>query len=71
MNEVIEEAGKSDIAKKAGQFTEDIGKTAHTISEKAQELGKTSAFQSISEATKAVQNEMDTQSMQGKSMLFL
>ncbi|GJQ65396.1 hypothetical protein Trydic_g7506 [Trypoxylus dichotomus] len=33
MHEVIEEAGKSDIAKKAGQFTEDIGKTAHKATE--------------------------------------
>lgn len=65
MSEVIEEAGKSDIAKKAGQISEDIGKTAHTISEKAQELGKTSAFQSISEATEAVRKEIDTQSIQG------
>ncbi|KAI4463123.1 mitochondrial import inner membrane translocase subunit tim44 [Holotrichia oblita] len=66
MSEVIEEAGKSDIAKKAGQISEDIGKTAHTISEKAQELGKTSAFQSISEATEAVRKEIDTQSIQGR-----
>lgn len=64
---MIEEAGKSDIAKKAGKLTEDLGKNVtSSISEKAQELGRTAAFQSISQATKAVQKEIDTTSMHGK-----
>lgn len=37
-----------------------------SISEKAQEIGKTGAFQTISQATAAVQKEIDTQSIQGK-----
>lgn len=63
---VMDEAGKSDLAKKAGKFTEEIGKTTHTISEKAQEIGKTTAFQSISEAAKVVKKEIETSSIQGK-----
>jgi import inner membrane translocase subunit TIM44 len=62
---VIDEAGKTEIVKKAGKISEEIGKTTHTISEKAQEISKTGAFQSISEATRAVKQEIDTTSMQG------
>lgn len=62
----IEDVAKTDIAKKAGKLTEDLGKTVtHNITEKAQEIGKSSAFQSISMATQAVKKEIDTQSMQG------
>ncbi|KAH0810679.1 hypothetical protein GEV33_012112 [Tenebrio molitor] len=63
---VIDEAGKTEIVKKAGKISEEIGKTTHTISEKAQEISKTGAFQSISEATRAVKQEIDTTSMQGR-----
>ncbi|KAB0799498.1 hypothetical protein PPYR_07378 [Photinus pyralis] len=67
VQDVIEEAGKSDLAKKAGKFTEDLSKNVtSSISEKAQEIGKTAAFQSISQATKAVQKEIDTTSMYGR-----
>lgn len=70
VQEVIEEAGKTDIAKKAGKLTEEIGKTTHTITEKAQEIQKTGAFQTISQATQAVKKEIDTQSMQGLVLFF-
>ncbi|CAG9856084.1 unnamed protein product [Phyllotreta striolata] len=63
---VIDEASKSDLAKKAGKFTEEVGKTTHKISETAQEISKTGAFQSISEATKAVKQEIDNTSMEGR-----
>ncbi|XP_065159525.1 mitochondrial import inner membrane translocase subunit TIM44 isoform X2 [Atheta coriaria] len=64
---VIEEAGKADVVKKASKITEDISKTvSHNIQEKAQVIGKTTAFQTISEAGKAVQKEIDTDSMQGR-----
>lgn len=67
VQDVLEEAGKSDLAKKAGKFTEDLSKNvSSTISERAQEIGKTAAFQSISQATKAVQKEIDTTSMHGR-----
>lgn len=67
----MQEASNSDIAKKASQITEDLSKTvSHNITEKAQEIGKTGAFQSISQATKAVQQEIDNQTMQGKFRPF-
>lgn len=71
VQDVIEEAGKSDIAKKAGRLTEDLSKNvSSSISEKAHELGKTAAFQSISQATKAVKKEIDTTSMHGNCPKF-
>ncbi|XP_072383131.1 mitochondrial import inner membrane translocase subunit TIM44 [Diabrotica undecimpunctata] len=63
---VIDEASKSDLAKKAGKFTEEVGKTTHKISETAQEISKTGAFQSISQATKAVKQEIDNTSIEGR-----
>ncbi|KAL1509349.1 hypothetical protein ABEB36_004103 [Hypothenemus hampei] len=66
VQEVIDEAGKTELAKKAGKLTEEISKTTHTIGEKAQEIGKTSAFQSITKATEAVKKEIDTTSIQGR-----
>ncbi|CAH1159741.1 unnamed protein product [Phaedon cochleariae] len=63
---VIDDASKSDIARKAGKFTEEVGKQTHRISEKAQEISKTGAFQSISHATKVVKQEIDNTSMEGK-----
>lgn len=69
---VLEEAGKSDIARKAGRISEEFGKTTHSISEKAQEIGKTGAFQTISQATQAVKKEIDSQSIQGnKEVIFV
>lgn len=63
---VIDEASKSDLAKKAGKFTEEVGKTTHKLSETAQEISKTGAFQSISQATRAVKQEMDNTSIEGR-----
>lgn len=62
---VLDEASKSEIAKKAGKLSEEVGKTTQRITEKAQEISKTGAFQSLSEATKAVKKEIDTTSMEG------
>ncbi|XP_077290992.1 mitochondrial import inner membrane translocase subunit TIM44 isoform X2 [Arctopsyche grandis] len=67
VQEAIEEAGKSDIAKKAG---EGIGKSAKgvtdTISETGQKLGRTEAFRTISQATAAVKSEINTQGIEGR-----
>ncbi|CAH0560182.1 unnamed protein product [Brassicogethes aeneus] len=63
---VVDEVGKSDIAKKAGKISEGIGKTTTSFTEKAQEIGKTSAFQSISQTAEAVKKEIDTTSMEGR-----
>lgn len=53
MDKVLDEAGKTDIAKKASKFTEDISRSAQnvseTIAEKGHQLGQTNAFQKITE----------------------
>ncbi|XP_070508317.1 mitochondrial import inner membrane translocase subunit TIM44 [Chironomus tepperi] len=70
LGSVIDEVGKTDIAKKASKITEDISKTAKetasTISEKTAELGKTQAFQSISQATAAVREEIGSQGIHAR-----
>ncbi|KOX72479.1 Mitochondrial import inner membrane translocase subunit TIM44, partial [Melipona quadrifasciata] len=70
VQEVLEEAGKTELGKKAGQLGEEITKSAkgaaETISEKSQALGKTSAFQTISQTAEAVREELDHQGMHGK-----
>ncbi|XP_031849247.1 mitochondrial import inner membrane translocase subunit TIM44 isoform X2 [Nomia melanderi] len=57
--EVIEEASKSELGKKAKG-------AAETITEKGQALGKTSAFQTISQTAEAVREELDHQGMHGR-----
>ncbi|XP_050666945.1 mitochondrial import inner membrane translocase subunit TIM44 [Leptidea sinapis] len=67
---VLEEAGKTEIAKKAGKLTEDISKTAkdaaETIADRSQKLGQTSAFRTISQATAVVKNEMSPRGLEGR-----
>ncbi|XP_022207675.2 mitochondrial import inner membrane translocase subunit TIM44 [Nilaparvata lugens] len=67
---VIEEAGKTEIAKKAGQLKEGLGKTARdaadTISERGQQIGKTGAFQTISQTAAAVKEEIDYNSLKAR-----
>lgn len=61
--ETIGEVGKTEFAKKAGQITEDIGKSAkeaaEKISEQGQTLGKSGAFKTVSEAAQVVKEELD------------
>ncbi|XP_014253970.1 mitochondrial import inner membrane translocase subunit TIM44 [Cimex lectularius] len=68
VSDVLEEAGKSEIAKKAGQIGAEIGKTARgaaeSLSERGQQIGKTGAFQKISETAAAVKKELDQGGMQ-------
>ena len=70
VQEVLEEASKTELGKRAGQLGEEITKSAkgaaETISEKSQALGKTSAFQTISQTAEAVREELDHQGMHGK-----
>ncbi|XP_067011956.1 mitochondrial import inner membrane translocase subunit TIM44 isoform X2 [Anabrus simplex] len=70
VQEALEEASKSDIAKKAGQITEEIGKSARgaaeTISEKGQKLGKSGTFQTLSKTAEAVKKELDTSGMEAR-----
>ncbi|XP_017879924.1 mitochondrial import inner membrane translocase subunit TIM44 isoform X2 [Ceratina calcarata] len=70
VQEVLEEASKTELGKKAGQLGEGITKSAkeaaETITEKSQALGKTSAFQTISQTAEVVREELDHQGMRGK-----
>lgn len=68
--DVMEEVGKTDIAKKASKIGEDLSKSARgvtdSISEKTAEFGKTQAFQSISQATAVVREEIDSQGINSR-----
>lgn len=70
VSEALDEASKTDIAKKAGKIGEELGKTARgmgeTIAETGQKLGETGAFKGISEATKAVKQEIDSQGISAR-----
>ncbi|CAH1388511.1 unnamed protein product [Nezara viridula] len=63
VSDVLEEAAKSEIGKKAGQLGAEIGKTARgaaeTLSETGQQIGKSGAFQTISQTAAAVKQELD------------
>lgn len=68
VSDVLDEAAKTDLAKKAGQFGEDLSRSAKgvtdTISEKGKQLGQTGTFQSISQASEMVRKEMNTQGIE-------
>ncbi|KAI8117554.1 Mitochondrial import inner membrane translocase subunit TIM44, partial [Lucilia cuprina] len=70
VSDVLEEAGKTEIAQKASKITEEISKQAKTakesISEKGEKIGQTSAFQAISDTTKMIKQEMDAQSINSR-----
>lgn len=70
MQDVIEEASKTELGKRAGQLGEEITKSAkgaaETLSEKSQALGKTGAFQTISDTAEAVRNELDQHGILGR-----
>lgn len=70
LGSVMDEVGKTDIAKKAQKIGEDISKSAKdaadTISEKTAELGKSQAFQSISQATAVVREEIQSQGINAR-----
>ncbi|XP_011146191.1 mitochondrial import inner membrane translocase subunit TIM44 [Harpegnathos saltator] len=70
VQEVIEDASKTELGKRAGQLGEGITKSARdaaeAISEKSQALGKTGAFQTISDTAEAVRNELDQHGILGQ-----
>lgn len=59
----LEEAQNTELLKKAGQFTEGIGKTAkeatETIVETGQKISKTAPFKTISHTAETVRKEID------------
>lgn len=66
LGDVMGEVGKTELARKASKIGEDISKSARTISEKTAELGKSQAFQSISQATAVVREEIDSQGIHAR-----
>lgn len=67
---VMDEVGKSDLAKKASKIGDDISKSAKTaadsISEKTAELGKSQAFQNLAQATAVVREEIGSQGIHSR-----
>lgn len=70
LGDVIDEVGKTDIARKASKMGEDFTKSARgvtdSISERTAELGKSQAFQNIAQATAVVREEIDNQSINAR-----
>lgn len=70
VQEAVEGVSKTELGKKAGQLGEGISKTAkgaaETISETGQAIGKTGAFQKISETAEAVQKEFNHHGIEGR-----
>ena len=69
--DVLGEAQKTDLGKKASQLGEELGKSARgfteTISEKGQKIGQSTTFKTISQATEAVKKEIEeSQGIQGR-----
>ncbi|VVC88733.1 unnamed protein product [Leptidea sinapis] len=63
---VLEEAGKTEIAKKAEDISKTAKDAAETIADRSQKLGQTSAFRTISQATAVVKNEMSPRGLEGR-----
>ncbi|XP_058124444.1 mitochondrial import inner membrane translocase subunit TIM44-like [Anopheles ziemanni] len=70
VSDALDEVAKTDLARKAGQLGEELGKTARgvgeTLAEKGQALGQSSAFHGISETAKVVRQEMDAQGFEAR-----
>lgn len=70
VQDVFDEAAKTEFAKKAGQFGEELSKSARGVSDRISDsskiIGQSGAFQSISETAKIVQKEIDSQGIQGR-----
>ena len=70
LTEALDEAARTDLARKAGKLGEELGKTARgmgeTLAEKGQVIGQSGAFRGISETAKVVRQEMDNQSIEAR-----
>lgn len=69
MSGVLDEAAKTDLARKANQLGEGISKSAKgvtdSLSETGRQIGQSGTFQSISQASEIVRKEIDSQSIRG------
>ncbi|KAK2179725.1 hypothetical protein NP493_475g00022 [Ridgeia piscesae] len=63
LKETLEEAEKTELAKKGKVFTDELSKTARQaakkISEQSEQLSQTSVYRTVSEGMKAVKTEID------------
>lgn len=70
VSSALDDASKTDLGKRAGQWGEELSKSAkgvgYSISDASKKIGQTNAFQSISEASEIVKKEIDTQGIQGR-----
>lgn len=63
VQDVIDEAGKSEFGKKAGKLSDEL---TSTINEKTQAFGKTNAYKKMSNTAKIVTKELDTNNIDGR-----
>lgn len=70
VQEVIEEASKTEIGKKAGQLGEEISKSAkgaaETLSETSYAIGKSDAFKKFTETAEVVREELGQTGIHGR-----
>jgi len=70
LEDVFDEVGKTDIARKAGRVAGDFTKQAKTaaeqLAERGQALGQTGAFKGVSEAAKVMQQEIADKGIQAR-----
>ncbi|XP_014206354.1 mitochondrial import inner membrane translocase subunit TIM44 [Copidosoma floridanum] len=68
--EVLQETSKTEMGKKMGALTDEISKAAKEadkfFTQKGEALGKSNAFQTISQTAEAVKKELDSQGIEGK-----
>ncbi|KAL9892024.1 mitochondrial import inner membrane translocase subunit TIM44-like [Glossina fuscipes fuscipes] len=65
--DALDEASKTEFAKKVSEEISRTAKTAKdTISEKGEKLGQTTAFQALSDTTKMIQQEIDSQNINNR-----
>ncbi|KAJ6639818.1 Mitochondrial import inner membrane translocase subunit TIM44 [Pseudolycoriella hygida] len=70
VQDVLEEASKTDLAKKASQLGDEISKSAkgmsETISEQSQKISSSSTYQTISAASAEVKKEINSTGIHGR-----
>uniref|UniRef100_A0A1A9UYY1 Mitochondrial import inner membrane translocase subunit TIM44 n=1 Tax=Glossina austeni TaxID=7395 RepID=A0A1A9UYY1_GLOAU len=65
--DALDEASKTEFAKKVSEEISRTAKTAKdTISEKGEKFGQTTAFQALSDTTKMIQQEIDSQNINNR-----
>lgn len=67
VSEALDDASKTEFARRVSEELSKTAKSAkETISEQGERIGQTSAFQAISDTTKMIKQEIDSQSMNSR-----